>query len=73
MSRNRFWDSYWGRTGQLLVNFSLTPVTVPEVFARVNSIQFPSRVLSVEFDKGGDRQMPPTVTSKARHSGRWGD
>ena len=32
-----FWDSYWGRAGQLLVNFS------PEVIAKVNSAQFPSR------------------------------
>ena len=29
--------SYWSI-------FSLTPVTIPEVFARVNSIQFPSSV-----------------------------
>ena len=36
-TRNCFWDSYWGRAGQLLVNFS------PEVFANVNSAQFASR------------------------------
>ena len=44
---NCFWDGYWGGAGQLLANlfFSLTPVTVPEVFANVNSVQFPSRFL----------------------------
>ena len=44
---NCFWDGYWGGAGQLSVNliFSLSPVTVPEVFAKVNSVQFPSRFL----------------------------
>ena len=44
---NCFWDGYWGGAGQLLANlfFSLTPVTVPEVFANVNLVQFPSRFL----------------------------
>ena len=37
VTSNCFWDSYWGRAGQLQVNFS------PEVFAKVNSAQFPSR------------------------------
>ena len=33
------WDnSYWRRTGQLLANFSLPPVAVPEVFTKVNSV-----------------------------------
>ena len=32
----------WGRAGQLLANFSLPLVTVPEVFAKVDSTQFPS-------------------------------
>ena len=36
VSRNCFWDRYCGRTGQLLAI-----VTVPEVFAKVNSVQFP--------------------------------
>ena len=34
-----FWDSIWGRAGQPLGSFF--PVTVPEVFAKVNSSQFP--------------------------------
>ena len=36
-----FWDGYWGRVIQLLVHwFDLSPLTVPEVFAKVNSPQF---------------------------------
>ena len=39
--RKDFWDSYWGRAIQPLVNlFALSPLTVPEVFAKVNSAQF---------------------------------
>ena len=42
---NWFWDGYWGHAGQLLVNsFSLSLATVTEVFANVNSAQFPSRM-----------------------------
>ena len=41
MPRHCFWDRYWGRAGQLLVNFfPLSLVTVTEVFAKVNSDQF---------------------------------
>ena len=32
---------YWERAGQLLAIFSLSLVTIPEVFAKVNSTQFP--------------------------------
>ena len=32
-----FWDRYWGRAGQLLANFFLFLVKVPEVFANGNS------------------------------------
>ena len=33
---------YWERAGQLLANFfSLSLATTPEVFAKVNSTQFP--------------------------------
>ena len=39
--RKDFWDGYCGRAIQLLVNlFALSPLTVPEVFAKVNSPQF---------------------------------
>ena len=39
--RKDFWDGYWGRAIQLLVNlFALSPLTLPEVFAKVNSSQF---------------------------------
>ena len=39
--RKDFWDGYWGRAIQLLVNlFALSPLTAPEVFAKVNSSQF---------------------------------
>ena len=41
--RKDFWDRYQGRAGQPLVNFFPSPVTVPEVFAKVNSTQFPFR------------------------------
>ena len=38
------WDRYWGRAVQLLANlFALSLVTVAEVFAKINSPQFPSR------------------------------
>ena len=35
-SSKGLWDRYWGRTCQLLANFFLSLVTVPEVFAKVN-------------------------------------
>ena len=36
-----FWGGYWGGVIKLLVNlFALSPLTVPEVFAKVNSSQF---------------------------------
>ena len=39
-----FWDRYWGRVGQLWgICASLALVTVPDVFAKVNSPQLPSR------------------------------
>ena len=39
--RKDFWDSYCGRAGQLLANFFfLSSVTVPEVFAKINSTGF---------------------------------
>ena len=41
-----FWDRYLVRAGQLLANFiSLSSVVVPEVYANVNSTQFPYRSL----------------------------
>ena len=47
VSRNCFWDRYrWG-TGQLSL------VTVPEVFAEVNSAQSPSKVANFHFDFTG--------------------
>ena len=43
-SPNCFWNSYLGRAGQQLAKFfSTSLVTVPEVFAKVNSSQLPSR------------------------------
>ena len=46
-SAKDLWNRYWGRTGQLLANFvPLSPVTVPEVFTKVNSFQFPGRGMS---------------------------
>ena len=41
-SRKCFWDCYWGRASQLLANFFLSLVTVPEVFAKVKLAKFPS-------------------------------
>ena len=40
-----FWDRYWRRNGLLLAKFSLSLLTDPEVFAKVNSTQFPCRFL----------------------------
>ena len=43
-SRSCFWDRYWGHAGQLLDRYFFSSlVTAPEVFAKVNSAQFPSR------------------------------
>ena len=36
--RNCFWDGYWGRASQLLAISLLSLVTVPEIFAKINSI-----------------------------------
>ena len=46
-NRNCFRDRYWWRAGQLFADFF--PVTVPVVFAKVNSSQFPSKFLSGEL------------------------
>ena len=55
MYRNCFWDSCWGRAGQLLVNFfSLSLATVPEVFTKVKSAQFPSRMADCSNTAGED-------------------
>ena len=63
LTRDCFWDCYWGRTGQLLPIFFSVPsnnpgslcesywpifpslflITIPEVFAKVNSTQFLTR------------------------------
>ena len=48
-SRSWFWDRYWWHAGQLLAKFSLSLVTVPEVFAKVISSQFPSYFWSGEL------------------------
>lgn len=45
MSRKWFWDRFWWRAVQLLANFSLSLITFPHVFARVNTAQFLSRVI----------------------------
>ena len=46
-STKDLWDRNWGRAGQLLANFvPLSLVTVPEIFAKLNSSQFPSRSMS---------------------------
>ena len=43
-SAKDLWDRYWWRAGQLLASFvPLSLVTVPEIFAKLNSSQFPSR------------------------------
>ena len=41
-SRNCFWHRYWGRASQLLANFFLSLVTVPEVFMKVKWARFSS-------------------------------
>ena len=48
-SRNWFWDRYWWHARQLLAKSSLSLVTVPEVFAKVISSQFPSYFWSGEL------------------------
>ena len=48
-SRNSLWVRYWGRGSQLLANFySLSLVTVPDAFAKVNSVQPVSLLVSKE-------------------------
>ena len=60
MSRNGFWDCYWGRVGQLLVNFFPSLVTVPEIFTIVNSSSPVSDqcniLLTVSIENPGERQ-----------------
>ena len=48
-SRSCFWDLYWGLAGQLLAIFPLSPVTFPDVFTKVRSIQSPSSLISDEI------------------------
>ena len=44
-----FWDRYWRRAIHLLVNFfTLSPLTFPNVFSKVNSAQFPSCEVTLE-------------------------
>jgi len=50
-----FWDSYWRRTGQLLANFSLAPVAVPDQkslqkWTRSSSLLV-SKVASAELER----------------------
>ena len=55
-----FWDRYWGRVGQLWGIFLPCPlslVTVPVVFMKVNSLQFPSRFWRGETH-GAYSQLP---------------
>ena len=62
-SRNCFWDRYWWRASQLLVNFfGLSPVTVPEVFAEVNSFKSSSRFHSGEWKPRGMSTFPFYIT-----------
>ena len=67
-SYNCFWGRYWGRAGQVLVNFLLSLVTVPEVFAKVNSIQFPSRcqLVSYHWTLGSYATTTATATTMAK-------
>ena len=50
-----FWDRYWPRAIHLLVNFfTLSSLTFPKVFAKVNWAQFPSyEVMRERHAKGG--------------------
>ena len=49
-TRNCFWDCFWERAGQPLANFFFPSlVTVPEVFSKIDSTQFPFCFLSGEF------------------------
>ena len=48
-SRSCFWDRWWGLAGQLLAIFPLSPVTFPDVFAKVRSILSPSSFTSDKF------------------------
>ena len=62
MYRKCFWDRYWGRDGQLLVNFfSLSLATVPEVFTKVKSAQFPSRMADSSNTAGEDAKRYVTL------------
>ena len=46
----RLWPPWRPIAGQLLANFSLFLLTVPEVFAKVNSTQFPYRFQNGRHD-----------------------
>ena len=65
--RSCFWDRDWWRAGQLLANFSLSLVTIPEVFAWVNSAQFllVSKVVNVSIF------LPVCCFHKWRSRGHW--
>ena len=65
VSRKCFWDRYWGCAVQLLANFFPALETVPEVFARVNSAQFLSRVI-----KGHRYILTSLVTIGQSHTWR---
>ena len=55
-------DRYWERAGQLLANFfSLSLATVPEVFAKVNSAQFPCRMADCSNTVGEDAMRYTTL------------
>ena len=63
-SRNCFWDGCWGRADQLLASFfSLLLSTVPEAYARANSAQSFSRIVSGEFMRTYNFTMDLAPTS----------
>ena len=53
------WDHYWEHAGQLLYIFSLSLVTVPEVFAKVNSASFSF----LKWQIGFPNTYPPGVSA----------
>ena len=47
LTRDCFWDCYWpSRRSAIGQSFSLSLVTIPELFAKVNSAEFPSSFVS---------------------------
>ena len=65
MSRNGFWYRYWHAPVSYWLIFHLSQVTILDIFAKVNSAQFPYLITNGELPQGTDFVSHPDTRVKA--------